>query len=116
MPAHKNIVRLFKAIEQRGKLYLMMELCSEGDLENYLKNKGVNGKLSENDARYIVRDILRGLVFMSEKCRVMHWDIKLENILVKRIEGKTGNSVRDFEFKIADMGLAKGHAGDNILY
>jgi hypothetical protein len=53
---------------------------------------------------------------MSEKCRVMHWDIKLENILVKRIEGKTGNSVRDFEFKIADMGLAKGHPGDNILH
>ena len=53
---------------------------------------------------------------MYEKCHVMHRDIKLENILVKLRGGKPGTSVRDFEFKITDMGLAKDHPGDNVLH
>jgi serine/threonine protein kinase len=52
---------------------------------------------------------------MSEQCHVMHRDIKLENILVKKHKGRSTGSVRDFVFKIADMGLAKGHFGDNVL-
>jgi serine/threonine protein kinase len=97
-------------------IYLIMELCRDGDLESYLKKFGNNGRLPEPDSRYIIREILRGLCFMYEKCHVMHRDIKLENILVKLRGGKPGTSVRDFEFKIADMGLAKDHPGDNVLH
>lgn len=70
MPSHPNIVRLIKAIESNQKLYLVMELCAEGDLESFLKRRG--GRLSECDARYVIRHILRGLCFMNEKCNVMH--------------------------------------------
>ncbi len=41
-----------------------MELCEEGDLEGFILKQG--GKISENDARYVIRDVLRGLNFMSE--------------------------------------------------
>lgn len=36
----------------------------------------------------------------------------------KRLSSENGGlgAVRDFEFKIADMGLAKGHPGDNALH
>jgi serine/threonine protein kinase len=70
MPPHPNIVRLIKAIELNKKLYLVLEFCQEGDLEKFLKKKG--GRLSESDARYVLRHILRGLCFMNEKCNVMH--------------------------------------------
>lgn len=90
-----------------------MELCEEGDLDGFLKRRG--GRLQEHEAQRITKDVLKGLLFMSEKCHVMHWDIKLENILVKRRKCEC-KEVRDFEFKIGDMGLAKGHqSGDNAL-
>lgn len=110
MPSHPNIVKLIRAIEHRDRIYWIMELCSDGDLEQFLMRRG--GRLSESDARHVIRHILRGLCFMNEKCHVMHRDIKLENILVKR-KGQSGANVRDYEFKIADMGLAKGHPGNN---
>lgn len=47
-----------------------MELCEEGDLNSYLKRNG--GKLCEKDARYIIKDVLKGLCFMFERFHVMH--------------------------------------------
>lgn len=70
IPVHPNICRLIKAITTQDKLYLVMELCEEGDLDGFLKKRG--GRLLEHEARHVVRDILRGLCFMYEKCHVMH--------------------------------------------
>ena len=52
---------------------------------------------------------------MSDVCQVMHRDLKLENILVKSKHPEAA-AISDFEFKIGDMGLAKGHSGDHLLY
>jgi len=112
MPGHPNIVRLIKAIESSKRLYIMMELCAEGDLSQFLSKRG--GRLCEKDARYVIRHVLRGLCFMNDKCNLMHRDVKLENILVKR-KG-SGTQVRDFEFKLADMGLAKGSRGKDAIF
>jgi serine/threonine protein kinase len=45
---------------------------------------------------------------MQQRCKVMHRDIKLENILVKKSGPK-------FEFKIGDLGQAKTHSGTNSV-
>ena len=44
---------------------------------------------------------------------MVHRDLKLENILLKQ-KGRADKSVADFEFKIADMGLAKHNLGVTI--
>lgn len=44
----------------------------------------------------------------------MHRDIKLENVLMKKRDIASHRLVTDFEFKIADMGLAKQHMDSNI--
>lgn len=52
---------------------------------------------------------------MSEVAQVMHRDLKLENILVKSKHSEAA-AISDFEFKIGDMGLARGHSGDDLLH
>ena len=74
-----------------------MELC-DFDLKQYVKQTGdSSGRLSEGECRRVVTQVLNGLCFMQQRCQVMHRDIKLDNILVKRHGQK-------FEFKIGDLG------------
>lgn len=75
--------------------------------------------LEEHESRVVMRDIVRGMVHLQEECKVMHRDIKLDNVMVKRTLASATKhqrelSVRDFEFKVGDMGLAKTHSGDNL--
>jgi serine/threonine protein kinase len=43
-----------------------------------------------------------------EKKNIIHRDIKIENILVKKKEGSfMSGDIRGYTFKIGDMGLAK---------
>lgn len=78
--------------------------------------------LSEYEASYIVRDIVRGLGHLSKVCHIMHRDIKLDNILVKR-KPQASRSVAaedlpidQFEFKLGDLGLAKSLNRDSQLH
>ena len=69
--------------------------------------------LDETEASYIVRDIVRGLAHLSRVYKIMHRDIKLDNILVKckqrglSMAAKECLSIDQFEFKLGDLGLAK---------
>jgi len=115
MPSHPNIVKLYKSTESKNNLYLFMEYCDVGDLKQFVKRRFKSGRLGEEEARYVMRDVIRGLCQMSDVCQVMHRDLKLENILVKSKHPEAA-AISDFEFKIGDMGLAKGHSGDHLLY
>jgi serine/threonine protein kinase len=70
-----------------------MELCSGGDLLNYVRKRR---KLNEEAARFLFKQILEGLNYCHHK-NVLHRDIKLDNIL---LDGR-GNA------KIGDFGVSK---------
>lgn len=57
-------------------------------------------QLSEAEVRMIMEQILLALDFLTIK-KIIHRDIKLDNILIKSIEEKT-----EFEVRIADFGLS----------
>jgi serine/threonine protein kinase len=56
--------------------------------------------LSEGEVRMIMEQALLALDFLGIK-KIVHRDIKLENILIKSIEENT-----EFEVRIADFGLS----------
>jgi len=79
---HKNIIHLEAVFETHDTMFLVTELCVEGELKDYLK-KQENNVLAEPAARDIVRQLADALFYL-HKHGVVHRDIKLENVLVTR--------------------------------
>ncbi|EFA80647.1 putative protein serine/threonine kinase [Heterostelium album PN500] len=91
---HGNIIQLYDAIydEERGRICLILELVSGGELFDYIVARG---RLSEREARKFLRQILAGLIYCHSN-NVCHRDLKLENLLVDDM----GN------IKISDFGYS----------
>ena len=90
---HKNVVKLYETFETKRHMLLSMELCAGGDLLNYVRKRK---KLDEDVSRVVFRQIIEGLGYIHKK-RILHRDIKLDNILLD------GNG----NVKIADFGVSK---------
>ena len=94
--SHKNLVNLHDAKRSSRYTYLFLEYCEEGDLSNFIKKfKGAIPKIDkrpldqpfylvEKDVRHITKNIVEGLCHL-EEMNVIHRDIKMDNILVKKI-------------------------------
>ncbi|GLU00898.1 hypothetical protein SLE2022_182340 [Rubroshorea leprosula] len=93
---HPNIIRLFEAIENEDKIYLVLEYCDGGDLGDYIRR---HGKVSEHVARHFMRQLAAGLQVLQEK-HLIHRDLKPQNLLL---------STKDVTpvLKIGDFGFAR---------
>jgi calcium-dependent protein kinase len=89
---HAHITRLVETYEDRGHLYLIMELCSGGDLYS-------RDPYTEDQAARVVGSILSAVDFM-HKHGIIHRDLKYENILFATPSPTA-------EIKIIDFGLSK---------
>merc|ERR1712048_528808 len=78
------------------KVYIVQELCSGGELFDYIEKKG---RLTEAVASGIMRQIFEGLKFLHENS-IVHCDLKPDNFLFEtKQEGAT--------LKIIDFGMSK---------
>uniref|UniRef100_A0A3P8SN02 Mitogen-activated protein kinase kinase kinase kinase n=1 Tax=Amphiprion percula TaxID=161767 RepID=A0A3P8SN02_AMPPE len=89
---HHNIVAYFGSYLCREKLWICMEYCGGGSLQDIYH---VTGPLSELQIAYVSRETLQGLGYLHTKGK-MHRDIKGANILL------TDNG----DVKLADFGVA----------
>ncbi len=101
----EHVVALNNATKTSASYYLLLELCNGGDLSNFVKQR--NGYLKEEEARIILRQIVKGIAAIKTK-DVMHRDLKLPNIML-HFKGQpkdicTDNSfnlnqyIKDFDF------------------
>lgn len=79
---HPNIIRLYQIIETDNQVHLIMELSSSIPLNDYMKMKK-NKRVSEDEAKIIIKQLSDALRYCHRKC-VVHRDIKLENVLVDK--------------------------------
>uniref|UniRef100_A0A8D0FHF3 Mitogen-activated protein kinase kinase kinase kinase n=1 Tax=Strix occidentalis caurina TaxID=311401 RepID=A0A8D0FHF3_STROC len=85
---HPNIVAYFGSYLRRDKLWICMEFCGGGSLQDIYH---VTGPLSEQQIAYVSRETLQGLYYLHSKGK-MHRDIKLLTVV--------------FAFLIADFGVS----------
>jgi len=89
---HPNIIAYFGSYLKRDKLWIAMELCSGGSMQDIYH---AYGPLSEDQIAYVLRETLRGLDYLHNHGK-MHRDIKGANILL----------TDDGNVKLADFGVA----------
>ncbi|KAM3865338.1 mitogen-activated protein kinase kinase kinase kinase 3-like [Diretmus argenteus] len=89
---HSNIVAYYGSYLRRDKLWICMEFCGGGSLQDIYH---VTGPLTESQIAYMSRETLQGLYYLHSKGK-MHRDIKGANILL------TDNGY----VKLADFGVS----------
>ncbi|XP_063168690.1 mitogen-activated protein kinase kinase kinase kinase 1 [Candoia aspera] len=89
---HQNIVAYYGSYIRFNKLWICMEFCAGGSLQDIYQ---VTGPLSELQIAYICRETLQGLSYLHSQGKI-HRDIKGANILLND-QG---------EVKLADFGIS----------
>ncbi|KAM9424180.1 mitogen-activated protein kinase kinase kinase kinase 2 isoform 2-T2 [Pholidichthys leucotaenia] len=89
---HKNIVAYFGSYHRNTKLWICMEYCGGGSLQDIYH---VTGPLKEKQIAFVSRETLQGLYHLHETGK-MHRDIKGANILL----------TERGDVKLADFGVA----------
>ncbi|XP_026754974.2 phosphorylase b kinase gamma catalytic chain, liver/testis isoform isoform X2 [Galleria mellonella] len=90
---HPYIIELQDVFESETFIFLVFELCKNGELFDYLTSVVT---LSEKKTRYIMRQVLEGVRYVQSKS-IVHRDLKPENILLDD----------QLNVKITDFGFAK---------
>ncbi|XP_026066969.1 mitogen-activated protein kinase kinase kinase kinase 5-like [Carassius auratus] len=75
---HKNIVAYYGTYHRNSKLWICMEYCGGGSLQDIYQ---VTGPLKEKQIAYVCRETLQGLNHLHETGKI-HRDIKGANILL----------------------------------
>nr|XP_048316477.1 serine/threonine-protein kinase 33 isoform X2 [Myodes glareolus] len=98
---HKHIIHLEQVFETPKQMYLVMELCEDGELKEVLDTKG---HFSENETRLIIQSLASAIAYLHNK-DIVHRDLKLENIMVKS-SFMDDNNEMNLNIKVTDFGLA----------
>ncbi len=89
---HPNIVKLYDVYEDEEDYHSILEFCEGGSLSKRTVN--------EKQAAEIMWQVLRALNYMHKTLKIVHRDIKAENILFK------SQDPSDLTVKICDFGFA----------
>lgn len=97
---HPHIARLLDVYEEIDKLWLVMEVCTGGEVLDLIQKRG---PLSESKAASLVYQMLLAVNYM-HSFNIVHRDIKLENFL---FEDNTCSHV-----KLIDFGMSRYWTGN----
>uniref|UniRef100_A0A803XRG0 Serine/threonine-protein kinase PLK4 n=1 Tax=Meleagris gallopavo TaxID=9103 RepID=A0A803XRG0_MELGA len=90
---HPSILELYNYFEDSNYVYLILEMCHNGEMSRYIKNR--KKPFSEDEARHFLHQIITGMLYLHSH-GILHRDLTLSNLLL------TSN----MNVKIADFGLA----------
>lgn len=90
---HPNIVKMYTSFRNSEYVFMVLELCERGALDELLKR---NGKLKEKYVSKFVSQLVKGLVYLHNHKSVVHRDLKLANLFLDN----------NLNIKIGDFGLS----------
>ena len=97
---HPNIIKLYEYYENDKSIYLIMELCTGGELFDRIVENTENGtQYTEKQAASLFRQMMDAINYC-HKNGIVHRDLKPENLLFLN---KTENS----PIKVIDFGMSK---------
>ena len=106
---HPNIAKYEEVKKSKKHYYIMMEFCNGGGLSEALENymEKYNKPFSEEIVQYFMRQIIDAFKYMHER-RIIHRDVKLENILLsyENEKDKENFDLMKAQIKIIDFGFA----------
>ena len=98
---HPHVTQLYEVIATENSIWLITELCSGGELFDYLAEKG---RLSEDESRIIFGQLCLAVGYIHEK-GVVHRDLKLENVLLDE----------HCRVKLGDFGFTREYERGSLL-
>ncbi|KAM9786807.1 serine/threonine-protein kinase PLK4 [Syngnathus typhle] len=90
---HPSVLELYNYFEDSNYVYLVLEMCHNGEMGRYLKERKVS--FSEEEARHFMHQIVKGMLYLHTH-GILHRDLTLSNLLLSD----------NMNIKIADFGLA----------
>mmetsp|Transcript_5787 Transcript_5787/g.10967 ORF Transcript_5787/g.10967 Transcript_5787/m.10967 type:complete len:814 (+) Transcript_5787:172-2613(+) len=87
---HPYIIRLYEVYQVKRKIWLVMDLCTGGNLSSR--------KLKEVQVTVVAEQILRGIAYLHRR-GICHRDLKMENILYE--DGSSNSNIRLIDFGLS---------------
>jgi len=101
---HPNVAKFYEFFEDRRYIYLVEELCLDGDLSSKLRDD-----ISKTSVRQLYRDVMLGVAYC-HALNIAHRDLKFENCILK-VEDRCVAKVIDFGLSA----IRKGDEADEWL-
>ena len=116
---HENIVKLYDVKETSQYFYLVTEYCNGGGLSDCLEKyqEEHNAPFPEELVQYLMKQIVSALRYLHAK-RILHRDIKLDNILVHydSEEDRVNKNLMKAKVKMIDFGFARYLKKEELAY
>jgi serine/threonine protein kinase len=116
---HENIVKLYDVKETSQYFYLVTEYCNGGGLSDCLEKyqEEHNTAFPEELVQYLMKQIVSALRYLHSK-RILHRDIKLDNILVnyESEEDRINKNLMKAKVKMIDFGFARYLKKEELAY
>ena len=94
---HPHVIKYFTSFKENGNFYIVIEYINGGSLENLYKKYKKDGKLIPEKMLWdFLIQTLSGLVYLHDNKKIIHRDIKPDNLLLDKENG----------LKISDFGIS----------
>ena len=115
---HENIIRLEDLKVTKNHYYIIMEYCNGGSLKQCLDRykELYHHAFTEEIVQYIMRQVISAVKYIHSQ-RIIHRDLKLDNILVhfQNINDYNAVNLMRAKIKIIDFGFASSKDDSNMF-